>query len=113
MKLSSGVPPAAQSPVLTGRLLPKLARMRPSTQPAAARPPPHARVVFSVITSHQNTGVGPTKGEPNAWRLTELGERVTEQLALSADAHQDPAHEHHITGKASAHMSKERDDDCS
>jgi AcrR family transcriptional regulator/DNA-binding MarR family transcriptional regulator len=29
-----------------------------------------------------NTGVGHSKGEPNAWRLTPLGERVTEQLAL-------------------------------
>ena len=32
-----------------------------------------------------NTGVGHTKGEPNAWRLTDLGERVTQQLALGAD----------------------------
>lgn len=36
-----------------------------------------------------NTGVGHTKGEPNAWHLTELGERVTEQLALSTDHHQE------------------------
>jgi AcrR family transcriptional regulator len=33
-----------------------------------------------------NTGVGHTKGEPNAWRLTELGERVTQQLSLDARA---------------------------
>jgi AcrR family transcriptional regulator/DNA-binding MarR family transcriptional regulator len=31
-----------------------------------------------------NTGVGHTKGEPNAWRLTALGERVTAQLSLGA-----------------------------
>jgi AcrR family transcriptional regulator len=30
----------------------------------------------------QNTGVGHTKGEPNAWRLTPLGERVAAQLSL-------------------------------
>jgi AcrR family transcriptional regulator/DNA-binding MarR family transcriptional regulator len=30
-----------------------------------------------------NTGEGHTKGEPNAWRLTPLGERVTQQLSLS------------------------------
>ncbi len=36
-----------------------------------------------------NTGAGHAKGEPNAWRLTAPGERVTEQLALSADIHQD------------------------
>ena len=36
-----------------------------------------------------NTGVGHTKGEPNAWRLTALGERVTEQLALSTADHRD------------------------
>jgi DNA-binding IclR family transcriptional regulator len=33
----------------------------------------------------QNTGSGQAKGEPNAWRLTKLGERVTQQLALSSD----------------------------
>ena len=32
-----------------------------------------------------------TKGAANAWRLTELGEQVTEQLALSTDAHEDGA----------------------
>ena len=31
----------------------------------------------------QNGGAGQAKGEPNAWRLTGLGERVTEQLSLS------------------------------
>jgi AcrR family transcriptional regulator/DNA-binding MarR family transcriptional regulator len=36
-----------------------------------------------------NTGVGHTKGEPNAWSLTELGERLTRQLALSADDRKD------------------------
>jgi AcrR family transcriptional regulator len=30
----------------------------------------------------QNTSEGHTKGEPNAWSLTTLGERVTEHLAL-------------------------------
>jgi AcrR family transcriptional regulator len=30
----------------------------------------------------QNTGEGHAKGEPNAWRLTDLGKRVTHQLAL-------------------------------
>ncbi len=30
-----------------------------------------------------NTGEGPARGEANAWRLTPLGERVTEQLSLS------------------------------
>ena len=35
----------------------------------------------------QNGGAGQAKGEPNAWRLTELGERVTEQLALDTDPH--------------------------
>ncbi len=38
-----------------------------------------------------NTGVGHTKGEPNAWRLTPLGERVTQQLALGGDGHKDGA----------------------
>jgi AcrR family transcriptional regulator/DNA-binding MarR family transcriptional regulator len=37
----------------------------------------------------RNAGEGHTKGEPNAWRLTELGERVAEQLALHTDIHQD------------------------
>ncbi len=32
-----------------------------------------------------NTGVGHAKGEANAWHLTDLGERVTQQLALGAD----------------------------
>lgn len=35
-----------------------------------------------------NTGEGHAKGEPNAWRLTPLGERVTEQLALDTVAHE-------------------------
>ncbi len=30
-----------------------------------------------------------TKGAPNAWRLTGLGEQVTEQLALNTDPHKD------------------------
>jgi len=30
-----------------------------------------------------------TKGTPNAWRLTSLGERVTEQLHLDTDLHKD------------------------
>ncbi len=33
-----------------------------------------------------NTGAGHAKGEPNAWRLTALGERVTAQLSLASDA---------------------------
>jgi AcrR family transcriptional regulator/DNA-binding MarR family transcriptional regulator len=36
-----------------------------------------------------NTGVGHTKGEPNAWRLTALGERVTRQLSLSTPLGED------------------------
>ncbi len=35
----------------------------------------------------QNGGAGQARGEPNAWRLTDLGERVTEQLALGTDDH--------------------------
>jgi AcrR family transcriptional regulator len=38
-----------------------------------------------------NTGEGHSKGEPNAWRLTELGERVTQHLALRSDLQQDGA----------------------
>jgi AcrR family transcriptional regulator len=32
-----------------------------------------------------NTGEGQARGEPNAWRLTPLGERITAQLELSTD----------------------------
>ena len=32
-----------------------------------------------------NSGAGHMKGEPNAWRLTALGERVTAQLSLTGD----------------------------
>jgi AcrR family transcriptional regulator len=39
----------------------------------------------------QNTGVGHTRGEPNAWRLTQLGERVTQQLSLSTNPQGDAA----------------------
>jgi AcrR family transcriptional regulator len=39
----------------------------------------------------QNTGNGHTKGEPNAWHLTDLGERVTQQLSLSTPS--EPKHE--------------------
>ncbi len=35
-----------------------------------------------------NTGEGHAKGEPNAWHLTVLGERVTAQLALKSDVRQ-------------------------
>ena len=35
----------------------------------------------------QNGGAGQARGEPNAWRLTDLGQRVTEQLALGTDDH--------------------------
>lgn len=38
-----------------------------------------------------NTGVGHTKGEPNAWRLTALGERVAEQLSLGTSLREDTA----------------------
>jgi AcrR family transcriptional regulator len=38
-----------------------------------------------------NTGEGHTKGEPNAWRLTPLGERVAQQLSLSIPLQEDPA----------------------
>jgi AcrR family transcriptional regulator len=33
----------------------------------------------------QNTGIGHSKGEPNAWHLTDLGERVTQHLNLDSD----------------------------
>jgi AcrR family transcriptional regulator len=36
-----------------------------------------------------NTGQGHTKGETNAWRLTPLGERVTEQLSLDSSPSKD------------------------
>lgn len=39
----------------------------------------------------QNTGPGHARGERNAWSLTGLGERVTQQLALSTDVQKDPA----------------------
>jgi|HubBroStandDraft_4_1064222.scaffolds.fasta_scaffold11272_2 AcrR family transcriptional regulator len=39
-----------------------------------------------------NTGVGPVKGEPNAWHLTELGERITQHLALNTNVHKDTDH---------------------
>jgi AcrR family transcriptional regulator len=35
-----------------------------------------------------NTGAGHAKGEPNAWRLTPLGERITAQLTLRSDLRQ-------------------------
>jgi hypothetical protein len=38
-----------------------------------------------------NTGVGHAKGEPNVWRLTPLGERVTQQLSLDVRFQEDPA----------------------
>ena len=39
----------------------------------------------------QNAGGGQAKGEANAWRLTALGERVTEQLALGAERQREGA----------------------
>jgi AcrR family transcriptional regulator len=36
-----------------------------------------------------NTGEGQPRGERNAWQLTPLGERITEQLALDTDQHQN------------------------
>ena len=37
----------------------------------------------------ENTGDGRSKGESNAWRLTELGAQVA--MRLSSDAHRDAA----------------------
>ena len=34
-----------------------------------------------------NTGAGHAKGEPNAWALTDTGERVTEQLRINTNLH--------------------------
>jgi AcrR family transcriptional regulator len=39
----------------------------------------------------ENSGEGQARGESNAWRLTPLGERVTEQLSLNGPAHRDGA----------------------
>jgi AcrR family transcriptional regulator/DNA-binding MarR family transcriptional regulator len=39
----------------------------------------------------ENTGEGQARGESNAWKLTSLGERVTEQLSLNGPAHKDGA----------------------
>jgi AcrR family transcriptional regulator len=39
----------------------------------------------------ENTGQGSSKGEANAWQLTPLGERVTEQLSLNNPADRDRA----------------------
>jgi AcrR family transcriptional regulator/DNA-binding MarR family transcriptional regulator len=39
----------------------------------------------------ENSGEGQARGESNAWNLTALGERVTEQLSLSNPAHKDRA----------------------
>jgi AcrR family transcriptional regulator len=39
----------------------------------------------------QNTGIGHAKGEPNAWHLTELGERVTQHLNLDSTPQKDAA----------------------
>ena len=39
----------------------------------------------------QNTGEGHTKGEPNAWWLTPLGERVARQLSLDTHPREDMA----------------------
>ncbi len=38
----------------------------------------------------ENTGAGQVKGAANAWRLTPLGERVTQHLALDTDPQQQP-----------------------
>jgi AcrR family transcriptional regulator/DNA-binding MarR family transcriptional regulator len=37
----------------------------------------------------ENSGEGQARGESNAWKLTGLGERVTEQLSLNGTAHKD------------------------
>jgi AcrR family transcriptional regulator/DNA-binding MarR family transcriptional regulator len=39
----------------------------------------------------ENTGEGQARGESNAWKLTPLGERITEQLSLNGSAHKDGA----------------------
>jgi AcrR family transcriptional regulator len=39
----------------------------------------------------ENTGEGQARGESNAWRLTGLGERVTEQLSLNGPERRDGA----------------------
>jgi AcrR family transcriptional regulator/DNA-binding MarR family transcriptional regulator len=39
----------------------------------------------------ENSGEGQARGESNAWKLTPLGERVTEQLSLNGPAHREPA----------------------
>jgi hypothetical protein len=38
-----------------------------------------------------NTGEGHPKGEPNAWKLTPLGERVSQRLNIRSDLRQDVA----------------------
>ena len=38
-----------------------------------------------------NSGQGQAMGEPNAWRLTPLGERITQRLALSSETRRDAA----------------------
>jgi AcrR family transcriptional regulator len=37
----------------------------------------------------ENTGEGQPRGEPNAWKLTPLGENITTQLDLSTHTHKD------------------------
>jgi DNA-binding MarR family transcriptional regulator len=39
----------------------------------------------------ENSGEGQARGESNAWKLTRLGERVTEQLSLNDPAPKDRA----------------------
>jgi AcrR family transcriptional regulator/DNA-binding MarR family transcriptional regulator len=41
----------------------------------------------------ENSGEGQARGESNAWRLTPLGERVTEQLNLNSPAHNNTRRE--------------------
>jgi AcrR family transcriptional regulator len=41
----------------------------------------------------ENSGEGQARGESNAWKLTRLGELVTEQLSLSGPAHEELAHQ--------------------
>ena len=36
-----------------------------------------------------NTGPGPIKGESNAWRLTQLGEQITQHLSLNSSLSED------------------------
>jgi AcrR family transcriptional regulator len=55
----------------------------------------------------QNTGEGHMKGEPNAWLLTGLGERVTRQLSLDSQARQ-----HRRASGDSANLGEREEEIC-